>query len=94
MLLCKIPRAGRSGSHEKIFRESGHKERLGMVIQGTKVLCPHDAEEVERILGSVRRIFEEATNFPRLALVRGWKSFRLHRMTLTDTRRRCFMLGV
>jgi hypothetical protein len=60
------------------------------VIQGTKVLCPHDAEEVETILRRVRRS-GAATNCPQLALMRGRKSFRLHQKTFTDNRRRCFV---
>ena len=59
-----------------------------------KVLCPDNAEEVEKILRGVRRISVAAPNSPRLARIRGWKNSRLHRNTLTNNRRRCFVLGV
>jgi hypothetical protein len=68
------------------------KEERKDAIQRRRVLCPHDAEEVEKILRGVRRISVAAPNSPRLALIRGWKSSRLHRNTLTNNRRRCFVL--
>src|ERR1700747_3442090 len=68
------------------------KEERKDAIQRRRVLCPHDAEEVEKILRGVRRISVAAPNSPRLALIRGWKSSRLHRNTLTHNRRRSFVL--
>ena len=70
------------------------KKKSRDAIQGTKVLCPDNAEEVEKILRGVRRTCGAAPSSLRLALMRGWKSSRLHRNTLTNNRRRCFGLGV
>jgi hypothetical protein len=92
--LAEFPRAVRLGAREEVFRGSSRKEEGKDAIQRWKVLCPHDAEEVEKILCGVRRTCGAAPNSPRLALIRGCKSCRLHRNTLTNNRRRCFVLRV
>lgn len=62
-------------------------------MPATEVLCPHDAEEVEKILREVRRTNGAATNSRPLPPIRGWKSFQLHDTTLGDSRRGCFLLS-
>jgi len=58
----------------------------------TEGLCPHDAEDVEKILRGVRRTSGAATNSRPLVLICGWKSSRLQVTTLTDSHRGCFLL--
>jgi len=65
--------------------------RKKVAIPKAEVLCPDDAEEAEKILRGVSRTSAAAKNSRRLALIRGWKSLRLHRKTFADNHRRRFL---
>ena len=58
----------------------------------TEGLCPHDAEDVEKILRGVRRTSGAAANSRPIVLICSWKSSRLQVTTLTDSHRRCWLL--
>jgi hypothetical protein len=82
----------KSGPARKFSPGLVTKKKSRDAIQGTKVLCPDNADEVEKILRGVRRTCGAAPSAPRFALMRGSKSSRLHHNTLINNRRRCFVL--
>src|SRR4029077_15498191 len=84
----------KSGPARKFSPGLVTKKKSRDAIQGTKVLCPDNADEVEKILRGVRRTCGAAVNSGRLAFIRGCKGCRLSRNTLTNNRRRCSVLGV
>jgi hypothetical protein len=69
------------------------KKKKSYLMPATEVLCPHDAEEVEKILRGVRRTSGAAANPRPLEPMRGRSKSRLQVTTFTDSRRRCFLLS-